>query len=235
MATVGQELFVLLVFFTELAVTEALEYCESKYWCDHGHCCGEGRCCTYYYEMWWFWVVWVVISLLGCCCYYQQKRLRRRRDLSRHSEQNRTRSSTNQNRNSTRFYQPLFDPNKMLYLPSYDEIKDSPKDPPSYDLLYETTLPETPLLGATESESDDALLDVGSEPCVSHSLGSTLDGPSTSRANEPMVHSVEDLNMDISDCQAANLLDNIELEDPPMERLSGRLEFLPSPAKSCHK
>ncbi|CAH1782762.1 unnamed protein product [Owenia fusiformis] len=140
-----KNLFFFLVLCIKFSVLSALEFCEHKYWCKTGHCCGGGTCCTYYYELWWFWLVWVVVIILSCCCFYQHKRFRRRQ------RSNQSRARRRRQRGLFRLPLPLFDPSKQLRLPTYEEVSQSPKDPPPYTPLNETTLPQTDL---TQSSSE---------------------------------------------------------------------------------
>ncbi|XP_064630678.1 WW domain-binding protein 1-like [Lineus longissimus] len=145
----------LFLIFTLFKTVNALDFCDQNYWCKEGHCCGNGRCCSYYYELWWFWLIWVLIALMSCCCFYQQRRMRKRRRRHSSSRRSNNRTSTPHAQASTTapqsFLRPLFDPSKLLTLPTYEEVQDMPKDPPPYDILYETTLEESALGGPSSS------------------------------------------------------------------------------------
>ncbi|XP_046565644.1 WW domain binding protein 1-like isoform X1 [Haliotis rubra] len=151
----------LLSFLTYVLPAQAQEYCNGKtLWCDKGHCCGKGKCCAYYYELWWFWLIWALIILLSCCCLYQQKRFRRRQSPSRRGNRGRPRNRSRiAQALDAAFITPIFDPDRVR-LPTYDEAKEMPKDPPPYNSLYETRLPETSVGGQQTSHNPSQSLPV---------------------------------------------------------------------------
>ncbi|XP_013405566.1 WW domain binding protein 1-like [Lingula anatina] len=135
----GSETFkvaIITLFSHSASLIKALDYCpDSDFYCEESHCCGKGKCCTYYYELWWFWLIWVIIAAVSFCCIYQHRRLKRQAlQRRRHSRRgNRT----------INFFQPLFDPDKGLHLPSYEEVQDMPEDPPPYSTSHYLNLPVT--------------------------------------------------------------------------------------------
>ncbi|XP_074642111.1 uncharacterized protein LOC141899603 [Tubulanus polymorphus] len=152
---------VLLAFITYIA---GEDFCKKgNYICSQGHCCGVKKCCTYYYELWWFWVIWVLVALLSFCCFYQQRRIKRARERRREfiiDEEivQHPQSVASSSSRSPSFYKPIFDPSKMLHLPTYEEVQEMPKDPPPYNVLCHTTLDETVLnqIGAAPAYCDNS-------------------------------------------------------------------------------